>query len=91
MYSTVVLKCTDAAYFSCVVFLSIVVMHIADENPILFVFNRVMDTLIGVGLAFIVNSTHLPRKKNNDILFVSGIDDTLIDSQYQLSPIPGSN
>ena len=86
LYSTVVLKCTDAAYFSCVVFLSIVVMHIADENPILFVFNRVMDTLIGVGLAFIVNSTHLPRKKNNDILFVSGIDDTLIDSQYQLSP-----
>lgn len=86
LYSTVVLKCTDSAYFSCVVFLSIVVMHIADENPVLFVFNRVMDTLIGVGLAFIVNSAHLPGKKNNDILFVSGIDDTLLDSQYHLSP-----
>ena len=86
LYSTVVLKCTDAAYFSCVVFLSIVVMHIADENPILFVFNRVMDTLIGVGLAFLVNSAHLPREKNNDILFVSGIDDTLLDSQYHLTP-----
>ena len=61
-------------------------MHITDPNPILFVGNRVLDTLIGIGLAIIVNSVHLPRQKNNDILFVSGIDDTLLTSREDLTP-----
>lgn len=86
LYSTVVLDVKNASYFSCVVFLSITVNHIMDENPFLFMFNRVLDTLIGVGLALIVNSVHLPRKKNKDTLFVSGIDDTILTSKNELSP-----
>lgn len=86
LYSTVVLNCKKSSYFSCVVFLSITTMHITDPNPILFVGNRVLDTLIGIGLAIIVNSVHLPRQKNNDILFVSGIDDTLLTSREDLTP-----
>lgn len=35
LYTTVVLKKNQAAYFSCVVFLSIVVNHVADINPYL--------------------------------------------------------
>ena len=85
LYSTVVLNCKKSSYFSCVVFLSITTMHITDPNPILFVGNRVLDTLIGIGLAIIVNSVHLPRQKNNDILFVSGIDDTLLTSREDLT------
>ena len=86
LYSTVILNCKETAYFSCVVFLSIAVMHIADENPFLFVFNRVMDTLIGVGIALVINSVHTPGKRQNDTLFVSGIDDTILNSKSQLSP-----
>lgn len=86
LYSTVLLQVKSASYFSCVVFLSITVNHIMDENPFLFMFNRVLDTLIGVALALIVNSVHLPRKKNRDTLFVSGIDDTLLTSKNELSP-----
>lgn len=85
LYSTVVLNCKKSSYFSCVVFLSITTMHITDPNPILFVGNRVLDTLIGIGLAIIVNSVHLPRQKNNDILFVSGIDDTFLTSREDLT------
>lgn len=85
LYSTVILKITDTAYFSCVVFLSITVMHIKDADPYLFVLNRIVDTLIGVVLALLVNSLHLPRKKNKDILFISGVDDTILDSQGSLS------
>lgn len=85
LYSTVVLGVKETAYFSCVVFLCITVNHIADENPFLFTLNRVVDTLIGVALAFAVNSFHLPRRKNKDILFVSGIDETLLDSFSHLS------
>lgn len=86
LYSTVLLDITNTSYFSCVVFLSITVMHITDESPMRFVFNRVLDTLIGVVLALLVNSIHLPRTKNTDILFVSGIDDTLLTDKEQLTP-----
>lgn len=86
LYSTVMLNVKDTSYFSCVVFLSITVMHMTDANPFVFVFNRVMDTLIGVGLAIMVNSIHLPRKKNTDILFVSGIDDTILAKNNELAP-----
>lgn len=86
IYSTVILNCKNTAYFSCVVFLSITVMHMTDASPFLFVFNRVLDTLIGVGIALIVNTVHLPRKRQKDILFVSGIDDTILSRNEQMSP-----
>ncbi|MEI3192764.1 MAG: hypothetical protein V8S22_01595 [Lachnospiraceae bacterium] len=85
LYSTVVMKISHTAYFSCVVFVSITVMHITDESPLLFVLNRVFDTLLGVALGFAVNSFHLPRKKNKDVLYVSGLDDTLLGSGQKLS------
>ena len=76
---------TDTSYFSCVVFLSIAVMHVRDADPWLFVADRVVDTMIGVILALFVNSVHLPRKKNRDVLYVSGLDDTILDSSEQLT------
>lgn len=85
IYTTLLLHKTDAAYFSCVVFLSIVVMHISDGNPFLFVWNRILDTMIGIFIGVFVNSFHLPRKKNHTTLFVSGLDDTLLDGNGMLS------
>ena len=85
IYSTLVLNCRNAAYFSCVVFLSITVMHMTDPNPFLFVFNRILDTLIGVGIAMAVNTVHLPRGKKTDVLFVSGIDDTILNKEDRMS------
>ncbi|MDD3413589.1 MAG: HAD hydrolase family protein [Lachnospiraceae bacterium] len=73
------------AYFSCVVFLSIVSNHRTDEVPYLFVANRVIDTLVGVFVSLVVNWVHLPRKKNKDILFVSGLDDTLLNRNGELN------
>lgn len=85
IYSTVVLNCKNNSYFSCVVFLSIVVMHIEDAHPFIFVLNRVVDTLIGVFLALIVNTVHLPRGKNTDVLYVSGIEDVLLTGREPLT------
>ncbi len=85
LYSTVLLDCTNSSYFSCVVFLSITVNHITDENPFLFVLNRVVDTMIGVVLAILINKIHMPRKKQKDILFVSGVDDTILTKQMTLT------
>ena len=85
LYVTVVLKKKNASYFSCVVFLSIVVIHGGDNNPFIFTLNRVVDTMVGIFIGVAVNLFHLPRKQHKEILFISGLDDTLLDSGYHLN------
>lgn len=85
LYNTVVINKKDASYFSCVVFLSIVVNHLADTNPFMFVWNRFLDTLIGIVIGVVVNACSLPREKNKDILFISGLDETLLSDDDNLT------
>lgn len=86
LYSTVLLRATEAAYFSAVVFLSVAVNHISDANPYLYAFNRLLDTVLGVGMAEIVNRVHLPRLRRTETLFVSGVGDTILGADRKLSP-----
>ena len=86
IYTAVLLKKHEVSFFSGVVFLSITVNHLSDSNPYLFVLNRVLDTLIGVGVSIIVNRISLPRRNNNNILFVSELDDTLLNDKGELVP-----
>lgn len=85
IYITVILDFKNISYFACVVFLSIAVNHINDANPFMFVMDRILDTLIGIAVSFGVNSFHLPRKRNQDILFVSGVDDVLLTREETLT------
>lgn len=84
LYTTVLIKKKQASYFSCVVFLSIVVNHVGDANPYLFVWNRFLDTVIGIGIGLLVNNFSLPKKKQRDVLFISGLDDMLLDKNHRL-------
>lgn len=86
IHTTIILNKKNASYFACVVFLSIVVNHLTDENPYLFVMNRVLDTLIGIFLALAINMFRLPQKYNRDTLFVSGMDETLLSLQETITP-----
>lgn len=86
LYSTVLLGVRETAYFSGVVFLVITINHFTDANPYLFAFNRLLDTVIGVVLASIVNRLHLPRAKRTDTLFVSALGHSLLGSDSRLSP-----
>ncbi len=61
IYTTVVIKQKKASYFSCVVFLSIVVNHFMDENPFIFVINRSLDTLIGIILGLALNYRYMKK------------------------------
>ena len=47
--------------------------------------NRVIDTMVGIFIGVAVNLFHLPRKQHKEILFISGLDDTLLDSGYHLN------
>ena len=86
LYTTVVLEKRNASYFSCVVFLTIVINHSFDENPYLFVFNRVLDTMIGIGVAVPLNSFHRPIRHRENVLYISGIDSVLVSSREVMIP-----
>lgn len=86
IYTTVLLHKGNASYFACVVYLSIVVNHLIDENPFVFVINRSLDTLIGIMLALFVNSIHFHGKGNKNILFVVDLDNSLNETHDNLTP-----
>ncbi|MCM1186774.1 MAG: HAD hydrolase family protein [Lachnoclostridium sp.] len=85
LYTAAILKFQSAAYFSCVVYLSITLVHIGDDNPYLFVYNRVLDTLIGILIGIVVNNFHLPYKKDKETLFAAGLDDVLLSGGSPIS------
>ena len=87
IYTTVVMNKRNASFFSCVVFLSIALTHSFDENPYLFVLNRVVDTFIGIIIGVAVNDFRLPVKHDDTTLYVSGIDDVLISQTSNYSKV----
>lgn len=86
MYTSVICKKADVTYFCCVVFLSITITHIGDESPLLFVLNRIVDTFIGIAVATLINNVHLPKKKDTKTLFVTGLDETLLNLERKMTP-----
>lgn len=86
IYTTVLMNKGNASYFACVVYLSIVVNHLIDENPFVFVINRSLDTLIGIMLGLFVNSIHFHGKGNKNILFVVDLDNSLNETYDNLTP-----
>ncbi|MBQ8135712.1 MAG: HAD hydrolase family protein [Clostridia bacterium] len=86
IYSTVLLKKRNASFFSCVVFLSIALTHSFDQNPYFFVFDRILDTLIGIGVGIGINEIHFPIKHDYETLYISGIDDVLVSSDKHSVP-----
>ena len=85
IYLTVITDNRNASFFSCVVFLSIALTHSFDENPYLFVLNRVLDTFIGIGVGLAVNNFHLPIKHDSETLYISGIDSVLIPDDHSVN------
>lgn len=85
LYTTVLLDKKQTSYFSCVVFLSIAVNHVSDVVPYLFVWNRFLDTMIGIIIGIAINNVHICINPDRDTLFVSGLDDTLLDKDEMLS------
>lgn len=80
IYITVIIEKPTASYITCVVFLSVTVAHGIDVSVYEFAINRILDTLIGIVVSLGVNTFHMPKEKNSNILFISGLDGTLTDS-----------
>lgn len=57
------------------------------ESVAHFATNRVISTLVGIGISLLVNNISLFRIRNKNVLFISSIDDNIImKNQNSLSP-----
>lgn len=86
IYTTVLINKKNASFFSCVVFLSITITHSFDSNPYIFVLNRVLDTFIGIFVGVALNFVNPHRKRDNETLFISGIDAVLVTHDDTMIP-----
>lgn len=86
LYSTVLIRIPERAYFSTIVFLGIIMNHATDADPSVYIINRLIDTVIGIAVGTAVNSLHLPRIRHEEILFASGIGHVAPGEKHQLTP-----
>ncbi len=85
LYTTVVLRKTDAAALSAIVFICIVGPWPDLEAPLDQTLDRIIDTTIGIVVAGIVNAVSLPRKKHPEYLFFIRLQDLVPDRYSHVS------
>ena len=75
---TLMLKQKTAVFITCLTFFSVTISIRNGGLPVaIFATNRVLSTLIGIGISLFVNNVSLIRRKNNNILFVTSLDNNL--------------
>ena len=85
LYLCVVLKVSASAALAAIVYLCIIITYPDVEAPLLQTFDRILDTIIGVCVAVLVNVIHLPVKKHPEKLFFLHLKDIAAD-RYQILP-----
>ena len=85
IYTTVVLKKSDASSLAAIVFLCVVGAFFSVSNPVMHAFGRLLDVFIGTATALIVNLIHFPTKKNQDCVFFVRTKDLGPDSYVKAS------
>lgn len=76
---TVMLKQNSAVFITCLTYLSVTISNRNGGMPVfLFATNRVLSTLVGIGISLFVNNFSFFKSKNKDILFVSSLDNNFL-------------
>lgn len=85
---TLMLKQKTAVFITCLTFFSVTISIRNGGLPVaIFATNRVLSTLIGIGISLFVNNVSLIRRKNNNILFVTSLDNNLLSkNSNEISP-----
>lgn len=85
---TVKLKQSSSVFITCLTYFSVTISIRNGGQPVaLFATNRVLSTLIGIGISLIVNNISTIRNKNKDILFVTSLDNNLLSvTSNEISP-----
>ena len=70
----------SAVFISCLTYLSVTISIRNGGMTIwLFATNRVLSTLIGIGISLLVNNIGLLKNKNKEVLFVSSLDNNFLN------------
>lgn len=85
MYVTVLFNKKAATALSAIVLLSICLSS-SGQTPLVDAVNRSVETIIGILVSLGINSIHLPRRKQTDVLFVAGFDGALYDEKDGITP-----
>ena len=84
---TINFKQNDAVFITCLTYLSVTISIRNGGMPIvLFATNRVLSTLIGVGVSLLINNIYIFKKKNKNILFTLSFNDDFLVNDTDLSP-----
>lgn len=75
----------DLVWVAALTYLSVTISTRNNLPVVPFAFNRILSTIIGVLVTLFINNFKLPRFKNKNILFVSGLDGCLLDGNKELS------
>ncbi len=85
---TIMLKQQTSVFITCLTYFSVTISIRNGGLPVaIFATNRVLSTLIGIGISLLVNNLSLIRNKNKDILFVTSLDNNLLSAgSNEVSP-----
>ena len=86
LYSTVLMRVSGSASLAAIVFLCVIITYPDVETPLIQTGDRIFDTIIGVCVAVLVNTMHLPVKKHPEKLFFLRLQDLVEDRYSQVSP-----
>lgn len=80
------LKLDDALFITGLTYFSVTISVRNGGMPVIqFAFNRIISTLIGVGIALLVNHHSIFRHKNKDITFVCSFENINIENDYSFN------
>jgi hydroxymethylpyrimidine pyrophosphatase-like HAD family hydrolase len=82
----VIFKVHDLVFVACLTYLSVMVSIRNNLPVILFAIDRILSTIIGVMIALVINNFKFFRFRNKNILFVSGLDECILNKEKQLTP-----
>lgn len=72
--STIAIKKPSVAGFACVVFLSTTIYHVGDAAPYTYALNRMLDTVMGIVVALVVNLAMPGPKKRVPVSVAQDLD-----------------
>jgi len=82
----IIFKQQTCVFISCLTYLSVTIsIRNGGMNVIHFATNRVLSTLIGIGISLLINNLVLFKNKNKNILFVSSLDNNILTKE-NISP-----
>ena len=87
LYSAVALRMPDTSSLAAIVFVCVVIVYPDVEHPLDQAFHRVLDVLVGTGIAIGINVMRLPRVKRRNQLFFVRTRDLAPDQLSRIPPV----